>query len=252
MKSDLAVKRTRQRQPQQLQPDITSNKPEETIKLTQKDEKDLTNKDGAKDQVTKIKPKTDPQDISDGEIVDDEDSSDESETGANTEATKSFKECDLMSETYLKRNKLISQPYVSGDDDCHKYFESTNVNTKTVGKRKRLNDRDDYSNLDYETISDEDLDDIMGNKKYNEGKNGRDSEKSNKSLSEIELLNALGLDWANLVELAKQSKTSNKDSTTQNSALARFSLPNYLPTLGIIQELAGPEIYELVTRVCRS
>lgn len=255
MKADLATKKFKQ-QPQQHQADYSStNKSEETIKITQKDDKDsTTSKDsgGTKDQSTKIKPKTDPQDISDGEIVDDEDSSDESETVITTGATKSFKECDLMSETYLKRNKLVSQPYVSGDDDCNKYFEPTSVNTKPVGKRKRLHDRDDYSTLDYETISDEDLDDIMGNKKVNDSKIGLDSEKNNKSLSEIELLNALGLDWANLVELAKQSKTTNKDSSTQSSALARFSLPNYLPTLGITQDLAGTEIYELVARVCRS
>lgn len=195
------------------------------------------------------KVKTEPQDISDGEIIDDEDSSDGSlTTGVVTTDTK-----DPMLDRRIDptaNKSFINTP--PRNRDSHKYFEPN-------AKKRRLYEREDYSTMDYETISDDDLDVYMGDKKDVNGKDeelGVDKASNDngdtRSLSEIELLNALGLDWANLVELAKQSKTScSKDSNVSGSALTRFLVPNYLHTLGITPDLAGHEIYELITKVCR-
>lgn len=200
---------------------------------------------------TKPDSKTEPQDISDGEIVDDEDSSDDSETvrPVGREAINDQLENHHGYLSGPMKTPIIRNTYTRNREP-HQYYDT--------GKKRRLIEREDYS-MDYETISDEDLDDFMGDKKISDigsddprfderlrGSSGRD-----KSLSEIELLNALGLDWANLVELAKQSKTSSKE-TYASSAVRRFSMPNYLPTLGITPELAGQELYAIIMQVCRS
>lgn len=155
--------------------------------------------------------KTDPQDISDGEIIDDESSSDDDST---------------------TKNNLVRGDTTKGSSTA-KMVQDTATN-----KRRRLCGD---AELDYETISDEELDSFMSEKKE-DPKTGRA-----KTSSEIELLNALGLDWANLVEMSKQSK---KEANTSGSALKRFSIANYLPTLDIPKKLAGPEIYELITKIC--
>lgn len=174
-------------------------------------------------------PKTDPTEISDGEIIDDEDSSDESDN------QKVFHEKEILD---LETDSMFRKtPYGRIPADGQQYYD--------VKKRRRLHDRDDYP-MDYETISDEELDDFMSDKKLVDA--GRlDGSADGKSSSEIELLNALGLDWANLVELSKQSR---KEASTSGSALRRFSMQNYLPTLGITRELAGPEIYNFVMKIC--
>lgn len=171
--------------------------------------------------------KTEPQDISDGEIIDDDDSSDEDESDIGRPKDQA---------------RLIdNQDYVSKKELAQHYYEST--------KRRRLLDREDCS-MDYETISDEELDSFMSDKKIDHGKLTGDGQRElvNKNSSEIELLNALGLDWAYLVEMSKQSK---KETTSNCSALNRFSVANYLPTLGIKPELAGPELYDFISKVCR-
>lgn len=207
------------------------------------------------------------QEISDGEIVDDEDSdSDDSET-MSTSAMLSVRPLDRL--TGLEQAPTLS-PAGSGsyprrvrDSQFERDFYSE---AQPLTKKRRLQERDDYL-LDYETISDdEDLEDIMAEKigddssRYmSEGgagilgvEDGTSTGTIAKKSSEIELLNALGLDWANLVEIAKQSRNTNSTSSGEpGSALARFSVPNYLPTLGISLELAGPKLFDLVSRVCR-
>lgn len=182
----------------------------------------------------------DPQDISDGEIIDDEDSSDEEEQHNKVQNISSR---PIVASNYqTNRNRMHSTRGL--DIESHHYYEN--------GKKRRLIEREDYA-MDYETISDEDLDDFMGDKKMLDedvklcGRNG--SEKDSKSSSEIELLNALGLDWANLVEIAKQSKTSSKENSSPSM---RFSIANYLPTLGITADLVGPELYDLVMKASRT
>lgn len=214
----------------------------------------LSGKETSTPNAKKPKPskKVEPQDISDGEIVDDEDSSDDSETARTVKKETNNDKSDSH-QAYLDQSvkPTISRTSYVRSRDGHKYYDSS--------KKRRLMDRDEYA-MDYETISDEDLDDFMEDKKILDL--GSDVSKLNdklreasgldKSLSEIELLHALGLDWANLVELAKQSKTSSKESYTPGSALPRFSMPNYLPTLGITPELAGPELYGLILKTCHA
>jgi hypothetical protein len=175
--------------------------------------------------------KNGPQDISDGEIVDDEDSSDDSDV-ANEPPSLNSIDSDLK----FEQNNRQRAAFVRKPTESQPIYE--------VGKRRRLHERDEYS-MDYETISDEELDDFMSEKKLGEDEKGQ-GRGAGKNSSEIELLNALGLDWANLIEMTKQSR---KDTQTSDSALRRFSLPNYLPTLGISRELAGPEIYDLMMKV---
>lgn len=173
-----------------------------------------------------------PHDISDGEIVDDEDTSDGSDIAKNVSA---------------KKLKIAPASNVQTQSDT----QGSDTN-----KRRRIADREDYS-MDYETISDEDLDDFMGDKKLSDlgSEDAKLSElksqASVKNSSEIELLNTLGLDWANLIEMSKQTRAS-KESQTSGSALMRFSLQNYLPTLKITEDLAGPEIFDLINKVCRA
>lgn len=169
-----------------------------------------------------------PQDISDGEIVDDDDASDDSD--------------DMVP---LKRpNAPASDGKTQGD-----------IQISDNTKRRRVADREDYS-MDYETISDEDLDDFMGDKKLSElalvdAKSGDLKGQANaKNSSEMELLNTLGLDWAHLIEMSKQTRAP-KESQTSGSALMRFSLQNYLPTLKITPDLAGAEITDLINKACR-
>lgn len=180
--------------------------------------------DGGKTNKAKESIKTEPQEMSDGEIVDDEDSSDESDDEKPHESLNM--KCDLRNRNTMVRDR---------PDGQLQYHEP--------GKRRRLGE--DYS-MDYETISDEELDDFMSEKKASEDDKHL-GDPHGKSSSEMELLNALGLDWANLVEMSKQSK---KEATTSCSALRRFSLPNYLPTLGISSDLAGSEIYNLLLKIC--
>lgn len=163
---------------------------------------------------------TDPQEISDGEIIDDESSDDEDMTPKSSVARDD-------SSTRLEPTK--------GSLGSRAPHEAA---LQGPGGMKRRREAE----MDYETISDEELDDFMSERKE-DGKSGSMA----KSSSEMELLNALGLDWANLVEMSKQSK---KEANTSGSALRRFSLANYLPTLAITKELAGPEIFELVTKIC--
>ena len=159
----------------------------------------------------KSQPET--RDISDGEIVDDE-SSDDDETPRSL--------C-------RDNSAIIKSSYVSGKGMLH----------ENVIKRKRANG--DPETMDYENISDEELDDFMSERK-DETKGA-----SGKASSGMELLNALGLDWAHLIEMSKQSK---KEAGSSTSALNRFSTANYLPTLGITKDLAGIEIFDLISKIC--
>lgn len=194
---------------------------------------------------------TEPQEISDGEIIDDEDSSDDCESSMTNPRESSFrKQSGSLNPTdsiNYKSSRDSRSAFIGNRESHQKPYEPS-------GKKRRIHEREDYSTMDYETISDDDLDVYMVDKKdgnVDERKGGKSG--ANKSLSEIELLNALGLDWANLVEMARQSKSSSsKDVTSSGAALSRFSMPNYLPTLGITPDLAGQEIYELITRVCRA
>jgi len=197
--------------------------------------KDSSNTDLSK---PKRATKTDPQDISDGEIVDDEDSSDDSESVRTAGRVGTAVEAD-----YLSRSKQAPASF-GRNREAHQYYESP------ANKKKRILEREDYS-MDYETISDEDLDDFMGDKKITDIVHDDKLTEGAKSLSEVELLNALGLDWANLVEMAKQSKSSSKETYAPGTALSRFSIQNYLPTLGITEDLAGPELFDLLLRVSR-
>lgn len=190
--------------------------------------------EGKKDTASKeakktSKATTDPRDISDGEIIDDEDSSDESDVNNKTLKRDPDARTDVA---YMNRSKNLGR-----------YNRSRNF--YEPAKKRRMMERDDYA-MDYETISDEDLDDFMDDKRIS-----ADDAIGEKNVSEIELLNALGLDWAHLVEMAKQSKSSNKEASS-GSALSRFSPANYLPTLGITADLAGPEIYELIQTICKA
>lgn len=218
-----------------------------------------------KPSTEKEKPVAENQDISDGEIVDDEDSdTDDSET-MSTPAINT-----RSSERPTSLDKPILSPVDSGAYSRHNkesLFERDFYHeNQPLVKKRRLHEREDYL-LDYETISDdEDLEDIMAEKELEDdgsrylvesgvGPSVVEDETSTglgtKKSSEIELLNALGLDWANLVEIAKQSRVSSSSSLiTPGSALARFSMPNYLPSLGISAELAGPKIHELITNIC--
>lgn len=206
---------------------------------------------GGEPGAPKATVKTESQEISDGEIIDDEDSSDDSDV-VQTNTIR------LREEELSRRSNYPAQqhkgPPAGGNRglDSHQYYEAS-------GKKRRLLDREDYS-MDYETISDEDLDDFMGDKKLgstddrsdgklDDSRTGTDG--SGKSLSEVELLNALGLDWANLVEMARQSR-ANKEFSSPGFGLSRFQVSNYLPQLGITADLAGPKLYDLVQSVCRS
>ena len=175
---------------------------------------------------------TDPQDISDGEIIDDEDSSDESDVAKMTrKGTTDFSGDDFAG----NQLKALPLPY-DRSGEGQPYYESA--------KRRRIHE--DCS-MDYETISDDELDVFMSEKKsIDDSKAGGHQGAGCKSSSEIELLNALGLDWANLIELSRQSR---KEANTTGSARFRFSMSNYLPTLGISRELAGPKLYELILKV---
>lgn len=178
-----------------------------------------------------------PQDISDGEIVDDESSSDDESVSPTTKQS----EIQENPNTRLDRQKLVRS---------RRHIESTRSNHNQYYEKRSRHDRDQES-MNYETISDEDLDDFMDDREkvLAEG-GGFPDEKNN---SEKELLNALGLDWANLVEMAKQTRSFGKDNTTTTaSALTRFRLSEYLPTLGISRDLVNPEIFSLVDKVCRA
>lgn len=209
-------------------------------------EKDLASDKEISKQTSKVITKSEPQDISDGEIVDDEDSSDDSESikPAKVKEMGDFSH----DKSYLKRTKARQPAIFARGRESQQYYDQAN-------KKRRMHE--DYS-MDYETISDEDLDDFMDEKKISDmgtdvdrlGNSRLHGEGGKNSVSEIELLNALGLDWANLVEMSKQSKS--KDTYSPGSALPRFSMPNYLPTLGISADLVGPEIYDLILKVCRS
>lgn len=186
---------------------------------------------------SKKNPKTqrpEPQDISDGEIVDDEDSSDESDI------ERMAQKGNIHDNFAINSSKCLSTPFARGRENQQHNYEPN--------KRRRVHDREECS-MDYETISDEELDVFMSEKILDDAKLAGNSHgvSSGKSSSEIELLNALGLDWANLVEMSGQSK---KEATTSGSALRRFSIPNYLPTLGISPNLAGPELYDLILKIC--
>ena len=197
----------------------------------------------------KKKPvKTEPQDISDGEIIDDdEDSSDESESIKVAPSDEFHSRLEETSSNRFTRPKTQYEAAMaeSLQHQQQPYYEAHG------NKRLRLHEREDYS-MDYETISDEELDAFMDEKKNpleeDEKLDGEGSSRvmQAKCSSEIELLNALGLDWANLVEMSKQSR---KDTTTSSSALPRFAISNYLPTLGITPELAGPKLYDLILKV---
>lgn len=166
----------------------------------------------------------DSKEISDGEIVDDESSS--------------LDECE--EESHNIKEKL--------DIDIKVRHIDTKSDESPVPKKKPKIDRQEYA-LDYETISDEDLDDFMDERKKNELDSKAHMKKGG---SEIELLTALGLDWANLVEMAKETRAPNKRNSSNNSALLRFSVQNYLPTLGVSMELAGPELSAVIRRICRT
>lgn len=197
----------------------------------------------------------DPQDISDGEIIDDEDSSDDSES------SKPMKnDANLLDKDYANNRMMKGLSGMQTRDTRQGSLEKySREQMKYFGasKKRRNHERDDYL-MDYETISeDEDLDILMGDKKIAdmslEGSKltyELSGDDSNRSLSEVELLNALGLDWASLVEMAKQSRTTSKECQTSSSALKRFSIPNYLPTLKVSQDLVGAELYELILKIC--
>lgn len=189
------------------------------------------NKDLDKASKSAATSKIEPQDISDGEIVDDEDSSDESEiggVGGGKDSGVAVEHNPFIDDIhYLHRQDIMASHY-GRTKDPHQYHEPN--------KKRRVHKRDDYA-MDYETISDEDLDDFMDQQRDFSPKRPEQD--------------ILGLDWANLVEIAKQSKTSAKDTAyTPGLALSRFHMPNYLPTLGIAQELAEPELFELIQKLC--
>lgn len=201
-------------------------------------------------KVDKPKP-VDPQDISDGEIIDDEDSSDDSDVSDDREPS-------IGSAMRGKDTDYSRQPYSfrpEGSSESYNKFDAINDSSRQsfgpASKKRRLQEGEDYT-LDYETISeDEDLDEYINDKKSNcDADDQQMTEKQREQSSEIELLNSLGLDWSHLVEMAKKSKSSTTANTS--SGLPRFSLPNYLPTLGISMKFAGPGIYNLVNRICRS
>lgn len=205
----------------------------------------VCDKDSSK-QNTKASVKSEPQDISDGEIVDDEDSSDDSESIKTTKVKESG---DFRPDkSFINRTKAAPPTSFARGRESQQYYDAVN-------KKRRMHEE---CSMDYETISDEDLDDFMDEKKISDigtdedklGSSRISGEGGKNSVSEIELLNALGLDWANLVEMAKQSKTT--ETYSPGSALPRFSMPNYLPTLGISADLVGPEIHDLILKVCRS
>ena len=168
---------------------------------------------------SKTREKVDPQDISDGEIVDDE-SSDDEEIPSSRDDTLDTAKMAQAKGLYSSR---------SASQQC----------SSIMGNKRRRGDAEP----DYETISDEELDDFMTEKKDDDVK----SLELVKSSSELELLNALGLDWANLVEMSKQSRK--EANTAPGAALRGFAIENYVPTLGISKKLAGPHIYELIMRV---
>lgn len=201
----------------------------------------LKEKDIKKEPGIEPSTKETPADISDGEIVDDS-SEDETEPGIEQQA--SFDPNTQSSKTY-KRDVRI--------------FESKNL-FEHGRKRLRRFDGIDNGAMDFENISDEEFDDFVYDKNKNTSSEVRNSGNSlnsadisvnSKSASEIELLNSIGLDWANLVEMAKKSKS--KDIVpSAGSARLRFTLAAYLPTLCISPELAGPELYDMVAKLSRS
>lgn len=180
--------------------------------------------------------KTDPQDISDGEIVDDESSS--------------LDECDDNEILSLPISKDKTQTEIVETSKPHQpeLKRESSSSDGVPNKKKSRSDREQYS-LDYETISDEDLDDFMEGKKDPETEVKPD-DKTNEN--EIELLNALGIDWANLVEMAKETRALTKRNATVGSSLSRFNVANYIPTLGISFDLAGPELSDIIRKLCRT
>lgn len=169
------------------------------------------------------------QDMSDGEIVEEESVSDEAE-----------------------------QQDLENDSKCEKLVEnhgelaaSSELDERPAKRARYANDSRD-EDLDYETISDEDLDDFMEDgKKKSSGQSK--SVGAKKSDPDRELLVALGLDWGSLVEMAKQNKnTARYKMTSERSALSRFKLSEYLPKLGICKDLIRPEINLMVDKICRT
>lgn len=184
------------------------------------------------------KVKTEPQEISDGEIIDDDDDSSDNDS-------------DIIS-----KQSIASRANSTGEELLFKQprhdSNSSHHQQKFRDVAKKRHPESDDSVLDYEAISDdEDLDDFMADKDLAQLDDSSKSVSSDVKINtEMELLNALGLDWGNLVEKAKRSKSSLKDSAA-SSILTKFSPSKYLPTLCIGPELVGPEIEKLIESVTR-
>lgn len=202
-----------------------NNKADDSSKLVTKQNtcssiEDASNKKSQEDK----KVNDAPADISDGEIVDD--TSDEEAEAFHVQEFGSFKRG--ASETM-----------------------DGNVNDYTQRKRRRYENEENLWEL--ENISDDDLDDLINDKDALSAEKSSSSKAEEAGLkqasSEAELLKSIGIDWLNLVQMAKQSKRQQDSSRQRDSARLRFSLPVYLPELGISSELAGPELYEIVSKI---
>lgn len=167
------------------------------------------------------KKSVEPQDMSDGEILEEE---------------------SVSEEEVLDDN---------GSEDSNKLIETEIIDRENVPKRSRTSYEDrDKDEPDYETISDDDLDEIM---KDGQKKSIR-KHSSKKNDPDKEMLIALGLDWGSLVEMAKQNKNTARYKITseRSGALSRFKLSEYLPKLGICKDLINPDLQQIVDKICKS
>lgn len=171
-------------------------------------------------------------------------------------------------------------PEYHGDSREVKNKDSDSLLNEPPAKKKHVDiaadQIDNPSNDNLETISDDEFDAIVDEDQESstkgssssypdDNKTNRDNLEEKQSSQttnglvqqksicadkgESELIKALGIDWANLCDLAKKQSKS-REIFTPGCARLRFTAPHYLKILRISPELAGEELMNQINKIC--